>query len=45
MSDTKNVAPVYNAHFRHSGINYDANEPAAVDSGVVVNGIPIAARE
>jgi hypothetical protein len=45
MSDTKTVAPVYSAHFRHIGINYGASEPVAVDSGVVVNGIPIAARE
>jgi len=45
LNDTKRVAPVYSAHFSHTGITYGANEPAVVDSGVVVDGTPIAANE
>lgn len=45
LADTKGIAPVYDAHFRHIGVPYGANEPAVADSGVIVNGNPIAAGE
>jgi P2-related tail formation protein len=43
VSDTKLIAPLYDAHFLHIGVTYGANEPAVADSGVAVNGIAIAA--
>jgi P2-related tail formation protein len=41
-ADSKIIAPLYNAHFFHTGVTYGANEPAIADSGVVVNGVAIA---
>jgi len=40
VSDAKSTAPLYSAHFFHAGITYGANEPAVVDSGIVINGTP-----
>lgn len=40
LADTKTTAPLYSAHFYHAGLTYGANEPAVVDSGLVVNGQP-----
>ena len=31
-------APLYSAHYRHSGISYGTNEPAIADSALVLNG-------
>lgn len=45
LADTRRLTPVYDAHFHHIGVTYGANEPAVADSGVVVNGNPIAAGE
>jgi P2-related tail formation protein len=45
LADTKRIAAVYDAHFHHIGVTYGANEPAVADSGVIVNGNPIAAGE
>jgi P2-related tail formation protein len=35
------VVPAYNAHYRHSGITYGANEPAVADSALTVNGAAV----
>jgi P2-related tail formation protein len=35
------AAPVYSAHYRHSGITYGANEPAVADSALILNGNPV----
>ena len=32
------AAPLYSAHYRHSGITYGANEPAVADSALILNG-------
>ena len=45
LADTKTTAPIYNAHFIHGGMSYGANQPAVVDSGVIVNGEAISAGE
>jgi hypothetical protein len=45
VADIKTTAPAYNAHFTHGGLSYGANEPAAIDSGVSVNGSAISAEE
>lgn len=44
IADPKIIAPLYNAHFRHIGITYGANEPAVADTGVTLNGAAISAR-
>jgi P2-related tail formation protein len=44
VTDTRKVAPLYDGRYWHTGISYGANEPAVVDSGVIVNGVPIASR-
>jgi P2-related tail formation protein len=41
VADRKIIAPLYDVHFRHTGVTYGANEPAIADSGVLVNGIAI----
>ena len=40
LADTKTIAPLYDAHFYHAGINYGAPQPAVADSGLVINGTP-----
>jgi P2-related tail formation protein len=35
------AAPLYSAHYRHSGITYGANEPAIADSALMLNGIAV----
>lgn len=35
------VAPVYDSHYRHSGITYGANEPGVADSALIVNGAAV----
>ena len=35
------IVPAYNAHYRHSGITYGANEPAVADSALIVNGAAV----
>ncbi len=35
------IVPVYNAHYRHSGITYGANQPAIADSALIVNGAAV----
>jgi hypothetical protein len=40
VSDAKTTTPLYSAHFFHAGITHGANEPAVVDSGIVINGTP-----
>lgn len=45
IADMKTTTPAYNAHFIHSGPSYGANQPAVVDSGVIVNGDAISAEE
>lgn len=35
------IVPAYNAHYRHSGITYGANEPAVADSALTVNGAAV----
>jgi P2-related tail formation protein len=32
------AAPLYDAHYLHSGITYGSNEPAVADSALIVNG-------
>jgi P2-related tail formation protein len=32
------AAPLYSAHYYHSGITYGANEPAVADSALMING-------
>jgi Phage tail protein (Tail_P2_I) len=44
LNDTKSVTPLHNLRYLHIGSTYGANEPAAVDSGVVVNGVAISAN-
>jgi len=44
LSDTKNVVPLHDRRYLHIGATYGRNEPAAVDSGVVVNGVAISAN-
>ena len=41
LSDTKRVVPLHDLRYLHIGATYGANEPAAVDSGVIVNGVTI----
>lgn len=45
LADRKTVSPLYDGHYRHIGLTYGLNEPAVVDSGVIVNGTPISAEE
>lgn len=45
IADHKTVSPLYNGHYEHGGLTYGLNEPAVVDSGVIVNGTPISAQE
>ncbi len=33
------IAPIYNAHYVHSGITYGANEPIVADPALIVNGV------
>lgn len=33
--------PMYDAHYRHSGITYGVNEPVVADSALIVNGRPV----
>lgn len=35
------VLPLYNAHYRHSGIRYGANEPVIADPALILNGSPV----
>jgi P2-related tail formation protein len=35
------AAPLYNAHFRHSGITYGANEPNVADSALIIGGAAV----
>jgi P2-related tail formation protein len=35
------IAPAYDAHYRHSGITYGANEPEVADSALIVNGTAV----
>jgi len=42
IADSKTLAPYYDGHFRHAGITYGFNEPAAADDGVEINGLAIA---
>ncbi|MGB9380385.1 phage tail protein [Candidatus Binatus sp.] len=35
------IVPAYDAHYRHSGITYGANEPAVADSALTVNGAAV----
>ena len=35
------IAPVYNAHYLHSGITYGANEPVVADSALILNGAAV----
>jgi len=44
ISDSKAIAPVYSAHFTHSGITYGAGEPAVADAGVTAQGAAVSAR-
>ncbi|HEX4210884.1 MAG TPA: phage tail protein, partial [Candidatus Binataceae bacterium] len=44
ITDVRIVGPLYDGRYEHSGITYGANEPAVADSGVTVNGVPIASR-
>jgi hypothetical protein len=41
VNDAKVIAPLYNAHFYHSGITYGANEPPVADTGTVINGVAV----
>jgi P2-related tail formation protein len=34
-------APIYDSHYRHSGITYGVNEPKVADSALVVNGAAV----
>ncbi|MGH7986957.1 MAG: phage tail protein [Candidatus Binataceae bacterium] len=45
LTDTRSVAPRYNAHFYHGGLTYGAGQHAVADSGVTVNGSPVSAGE
>ncbi|MHB8383327.1 MAG: phage tail protein [Candidatus Binataceae bacterium] len=33
------IAPIYNAHYVHSGITYGAGEPTVADRALIVNGV------
>ncbi len=33
------IAPLYNAHYMHSGITYGADEPTIADPALIVNGV------
>jgi P2-related tail formation protein len=44
VADVKRIAPLYDGHYYHTGITYGANEPAVADTGVTINGLPIASR-
>lgn len=44
VADVKVIAPLYDGHYHHTGITYGANEPAVADTGVTINGLPIASR-
>jgi P2-related tail formation protein len=35
------IAPLYNAHYRHSGITYGANEPVVADPALILNGTAV----
>jgi hypothetical protein len=35
------AAPIYDRHYRHSGITYGVNEPEVADSALVVNGAAV----
>jgi len=35
------AAPIYDRHYRHSGITYGVNEPKVADSALVVNGAAV----
>jgi P2-related tail formation protein len=35
------AAPIYDSHYRHSGITYGVNEPEVADSALVVNGAAV----
>jgi P2-related tail formation protein len=35
------IVPAYNAHYRHSGITYGANQPAVADSALMLNGAAV----
>ena len=35
------VVPLYDAHYLHSGITYDASEPIIADSALILNGSPV----
>jgi P2-related tail formation protein len=35
------IVPVYDSHYRHSGITYGANEPEVADSALIVNGAAV----
>ncbi len=35
------IVPLYNSHYRHSGITYGANEPMVADSALVLNGAAV----
>jgi P2-related tail formation protein len=35
------IAPIYDAHYLHSGITYGANEPAVADSALILNGAAV----
>ncbi len=35
------IAPVYNAHYLHSGMSYGANQPVVADSALILNGAAV----
>jgi P2-related tail formation protein len=35
------IAPLYNAHYRHSGITYGPNEPVVSDPALILNGVSV----
>jgi P2-related tail formation protein len=35
------IVPVYDSHYRHSGVTYGANEPEVADSALIVNGAAV----
>jgi hypothetical protein len=43
-ADVKLIAPLYDGHYYHTGITYGPKEPAVADTGVTINGLPIASR-
>lgn len=44
LSDTKSIVPLHNDRYYHIGTTYGVNEPAAADSGIVVNGVAVSAN-